>query len=48
MPTQQKSLDYWAMKNLETSEYDSVASFSSWAEWDVITDTSDDDNNDNP
>lgn len=43
MEAQTRTLDYWVMKNLENSETEGIVSFSAWAEWDVITDSSDDD-----
>lgn len=35
-------LNYWKMKNMSTSEYESNLSISAWAEWDKITDARDD------
>ena len=36
-------LDYWKMKNMDFSKYNSSCGVSAWAEWDSITDSSDDD-----
>lgn len=40
-------LNYWKMKNMSTSEYESGMSFSAWSEWDKVTGADDDDNNGN-
>lgn len=38
----QTTLDFWAMKNMSTCEYESSIGISAWSEWDRITDASDD------
>jgi len=42
--TAETKLNFWIMKNMSTSEYDSITGVGAWAEWDRITDSRDDDN----
>ena len=41
--SEKATLDFWAMKNMSTCEYESTMGNSAWSEWDKITDSRDDD-----